>query len=102
MKSIPPNPENSTETDDAFVPTVVEHCPTLNEAQMVVSLLASFGIEAMIDSENYYRMLGSMVPGKGGIRVRVRQLDAEAALEILEQGPEAIARNERSDDNTEP
>lgn len=67
---------------------------------MVVSLLASFGIEATIDSENYYRMLGSMVPGLSGIRVRVRQLDAEAALEILEEGPEALGTDE-SDDNSE-
>ncbi len=81
-------PEDSAETDAAFLPTVVSHCSTLNEAQMVVSLLASFGIEAMIDSENYYRMLGSMVPGKGGIRVRVRQLDSEAALEILSEDHE--------------
>ena len=65
---------------------------------MVVSLLASFGIEATIDSENYYRMLGSMVPGLSGIRVRVRQLDAEAALEILEEGPRM---EEQRDDNSD-
>lgn len=87
----PKPPRISAETEAAFSPTVVEHCSTLNEAQMVVSLLASFGIEATIDSENYFRMLGSMVPGKGGIRVRVRQLDAEAALEILNEAPEEIA-----------
>jgi hypothetical protein len=55
---------------------------------MVVSLLASFGIQASIEGENYLRMLGSMVPGIDGIRVQVRQVDAEAALEILNQGPE--------------
>ena len=61
---------------------------------MVVSLLASFGIEATIDSENYYRMLGSMVPGLSGIRVRVRQLDAEAAREILDEGREPPPESE--------
>ena len=55
---------------------------------MLVSLLASFGITAIIDSENYFRMLGSLMPGIGGIRVQVRQLDSEAALEILHEGPE--------------
>jgi hypothetical protein len=100
MESIPPKlPEVSTETEAAFSPTVVGHCSTLNEAQMVVSLLASFGIEATIDSENYYRLLGSMVPGVEGIRVRVRQLDAEAALEILEQGPEAPTTDDEQAEN---
>lgn len=55
---------------------------------MLVSLLASFGIQASIEGENYLRMLGSMVPGVDGIRVQVRQADAEAALEILNPGPE--------------
>jgi len=84
----PKLPQVSAETEAAFSPTVVGHCSTLNEAQMVVGLLASFGIEATIDSENYYRMLGSMVPGKSGIPIHVRQLDAEAALEILNETPE--------------
>lgn len=80
--------EVSSEAEPSLLPAVVCHCNTLNEAQMVVGLLASFGIEATIDSENYFRMLGSMVPGKGGIPVLVRQLDAEAAVEILEQNPQ--------------
>ncbi len=102
MESTPLHrPDDSAETDAAFTPVVVGHCSTLNEAQMVVSLLASFGIEATIDSENYYRMLGSMVPGLSGIRVRVRQLDAEAALEILEEGPEVSAKKDESDDDSE-
>lgn len=78
----------SSETEASFALTTVGHCPTLNEAQMLVSLLDSFGITAIIDSENYFRMLGSMMPGVGGIRVQVRQLDAEAALEILDENPE--------------
>ncbi|MES2220424.1 MAG: DUF2007 domain-containing protein [Acidobacteriota bacterium] len=73
----------------ALTPTTISHCPTLNEAQMLVSLLSSFGIEATIEGENYLRMLGSMVPGSDGIRVQVRQSDAEAALEILNPGPES-------------
>jgi hypothetical protein len=78
----------SAEEEAALTPTTVSHCPTLNEAQMLVSLLASFGIQASIEGENYLRMLGSMVPGVDGIRVQVRQADAEAALEILNPGPE--------------
>ena len=78
----------SAEEEAALAPTTISHCPTLNEAQMLVSLLASFGIEARIEGENYFRMLGSMVPGIDGIRVQVRRSDAEAAQEILNPGPE--------------
>jgi hypothetical protein len=80
----------SPETEAAFSPVAVSQCSTLNEAQMVVSLLGSFGIEAKIESENYFRMFGSMMPGKGGIKVLVRQLDAEAAIEILNESPERL------------
>ena len=72
-----------------LTPTTIGHFPTLNEAQMLVSLLSSFGIEARIEGENFLRMVGSMVPGSDGIRVQVRQADAEAALEILNPGPES-------------
>lgn len=89
MEPTDPN-DTATPADEgaALTPTTVSHCPTLNEAQMLVSLLASFGIQASIEGENYLRMLGSMVPGIDGIRVQVRQEDAEAALEILNPGPE--------------
>ena len=87
----PTDPKDTARAADkeaALTPTTVSHCPTLNEAQMLVSLLASFGIQASIEGENYLRMLGSMVPGVDGIRVQVPQADAEAALEILNPGPE--------------
>jgi hypothetical protein len=88
MESNPPaSGPLSDETESAFALTTVLQCPTLNEAQMVVSLLASFGIAAIIDSENYFRMFGGAMPGLGRIRVQVRQLDAEAAAEILNEGP---------------
>jgi len=80
----PRNDRLSAEVEAAFALTTVLQCPTLNEAQMVVSLLESFGIVAIIDAENYHRMLGGVMPGLGTIRVQVRQLDAEAAMEILE------------------
>ena len=88
----PTDPDTgATPADDdaAQTPTTISHCATLNEAQMAVSLLSSFGIEARIEGENYLRMLGSMVAGSDGIRVQVRQADAEAALEILDPGPES-------------
>lgn len=88
MEFIPPtNGQLSEQTEAAFALTTVLHCPTLNEAQMVVSLLSSFGIAAIIDSENYFRMFGGAMPGLGRIRVQVRRLDAEAAVEILNEGP---------------
>ncbi len=95
MKPVDPSPDSTSEdTDGVLAPTTVSHCLTLNEAQMLVSLLASFGIEARIEGENYFRMLGSMVPGIDGIRVQVRQVDAEAALEILNQGSEQMTMEE--------
>lgn len=91
MEPLDRNPNStSQDTEAVLTPTTVSHCPTLNEAQMLVSFLASFGIEARIEGENYFRMLGSMVPGIDGIRVQVRQVDAEAALEILSQGSERM------------
>ncbi|MHB1793614.1 MAG: putative signal transducing protein [Acidobacteriaceae bacterium] len=89
MEPTDPNAAATRAAEEAaLTPTTISHCPTLNEAQMLVSLLASFGIEASIEGENYFRMLGSMVPGIDGIRVQVRRADAEAALEILNPGPE--------------
>jgi hypothetical protein len=88
----PTNPltaATSGEEEAANTPTTISHCPTLNEAQMLVSLLSSFGIQATIEGENFLRMVGSMVPGSDGIRVQVRQADAETALEILNPGPES-------------
>lgn len=93
---VPTNPKFgplSAETEAAFALTTVLRCPTLNEAQMVVSLLASFGIVAIIDAENYHRMFGGRMPGLGKILVQVRQLDAEAAREILDEGPEENAQD---------
>ncbi len=95
MNPADPNPNSTAQdTEGILTPTTVSHCPTLNEAQMLVSLLASFGIEARIEGENYFRMLGSMIPGIDGIKVQVRQVDAEAALEILSQGSEQMTMDE--------
>lgn len=85
-------PEDSTELDPAFVPAVVAHLSTLNEAQIVVSLLGSFGIAATIDSENYHRMLGSMISTMGGVPVEVAERDRAAALEVLAGSPEPAVR----------
>ncbi len=102
MEPIPlKTPAMSSETEASFALTTVGYCPTLNEAQMLVSLLDSFGITAIIDSENYFRMLGSMMPGVGGIRVQVRQLDAEAALEILDENPEPPVIEKDEEDQRE-
>jgi len=90
MEPTDPNAAAMSADEEAdLTPTTISHCPTLNEAQMLVSLLSSFGIEARIEGENFLRMVGSMVPGSDGIRVQVRQADAEAALEILNPGPES-------------
>jgi hypothetical protein len=87
--SDPRTAATSAEEEAVNAPATISHCPTLNEAQMLVSLLSSFGIEATIEGENFLRMVGSMVPGSDGIRVQVRQADAETALEILNPGHES-------------
>ena len=90
MEPTDPNAAASSEEEEAEqTPTTVSHCSTLMEAQMMVSLLSSFGIEATIEGEHFLSMVGSMVPGSDGIRVQVQQSDAEAALEILNPGPES-------------
>ncbi len=94
MEPIPPRPAAPADTESNFDLETVSHCSTLNEAQMVVSLLGSFGIEATIDSENYNRMFGSMVPSAGGVQVQVQQPDVKAALEILNQDPEQTTLEE--------
>lgn len=76
------------ESEDLLRPEIVAECTTLTEAQMCVSLLGSFGITATIDAENFHRMMGGMVPGRLGIRVRVRGIDSEAAREILAESSE--------------
>lgn len=78
------NPPRLSPEEEALSTVTVCQCSTLNEAQIVVSLLGSYGIRASIEAENYLRMLGSMVPGVDGVRVQVRQIDAEAAREILD------------------
>ena len=66
--------------------------PTLDEALLVRSLLASYGIEAVLADENFLRMYGGSIHSHVGIPVQVRVVDAEAALEILResQQPEKI------------
>ena len=94
MEPIPSRPAAPAETESNFDLETVSHCSTLNEAQMVVSLLGSFGIEATIDSENYNRLFGSMVPSAGGVQVQVRQPDVKTALQILNQDPEQTTLEE--------
>ena len=94
MEPVPPKPAATADTESNFDLETVSHCSTLNEAQMVVSLLGSFGIEATIDSENYNRLFGSMVPSAGGVQVQVQQPDVKAALEILNQDPEQTTLEE--------
>jgi len=93
MDPVSSNPDEAS-AETMLSATAVAYCSTLNEAQIVVSLLASFGIEATIEAENYLRMIGSMVPSYGGIRVQVRQVDAEAAMEILNETPPNASEDE--------
>lgn len=94
MEPIHPEPDAPTDSESNFDLETVSHCSTLNEAQMVVSLLGSFGIEATIDAENYNRMFGSMVPSAGGVQVQVQQPDVKTALEILNQNPDPTTLEE--------
>lgn len=93
----PPAGQSSSSADEAgLLPVTLCECTTLTEAQMLVSLLASYGIRVRIDGENYFRLLGGMVPGFNGIRLEVRELDREAALEILQESAEPSSTAESS------
>ena len=57
------------------------------DAELIKSILESEGINAMITSETYGRLLGGLIPSStfGYIRVLVRPEDAERAREIISE-----------------
>jgi len=58
----------------------------LPEALLAKGSLESAGIECYLSDVNMVRMNWSLSNGLGGIRLRARPEDADAALEVLEQG----------------
>jgi len=61
---------------------VIRTYPAVIHAELAKSALQAYGIECAIDSGSF-----SGVPGRfGGVQLRVREEDVEAALKIL--GPE--------------
>ena len=58
--------------------------PTVAEASLLASLLESSGVEARLDNQNLGTLLGGYLgPAVGGVRVLVREEDADLATQVL-------------------
>lgn len=65
---------------------------TLPEALLAKSLLDSAGIESFLGDQNIIRMDWFLANALGGVKLRVREEDAEEAAALLGQGKTASAR----------
>jgi hypothetical protein len=59
---------------------------TLPEALLSKSILDSAGIESFLGDQNIVRLDWFLSNALGGVKLRVREEDAEAAMELLDQG----------------
>lgn len=69
--------------------TIAEY-NTLEEALIVQGLLTAYGIQTTLADENFLRMYGGSVHSGNGIPLQVRQVDAEAAQEILRESQQPL------------
>jgi hypothetical protein len=83
--------------DDAVSLVTLEEFASLEEALLVQGLLASYGLEAFLENENFLRLYGGCVRSHSGVPLRVRKIDVGAALEILNesQGRSTMEQNEQ-------
>ena len=61
----------------------IRNCNWLHEAEFVKSVLAADGIDAEIPDEHFASIQSLQVGAIGGIRVLVREEDAERAAAVL-------------------
>jgi putative signal transducing protein len=66
-------------------PVTVRTCRTLQEAQLVRSMLEAGGVEAFIPDENVAGLLVPDALDTDGVRVQVAAEDADVARELLER-----------------
>jgi hypothetical protein len=64
---------------------------TLPEALLAKSILDSAGIESFLGDQNIIRMDWFLSNALGGVKLRVREEDAEVAAALLDQSPEAAS-----------
>ena len=81
--------------------TIAEY-NSLEEALLVRGLLGSYGIEATLADENFLRLYGGSVHSGDGIPLQVRQVDAEAALEIVRESQRPLPTEPEDEENEEP
>ena len=63
----------------------VQTCSSLQEAQLIRSMLEAGGITAFIPDENFASLTAPTALDTGGVRVQVASDDAEMARELLER-----------------
>ena len=84
-------PEENSERDlmktepDLPGPVIVGRYQNEPAAWMAKSILDSAGIEAFLNDDNVIRMAWHYCNAVGGIKLLVREEDAEAAMKLLEQ-----------------
>ena len=87
---------DGSQNHNAVSPVTIGEYNTLEEALVVRGLLGSYGIQATLADENFLRMYGGSVHSGQGIPLRVRQVDAEAALEILQESQQPLKMEVRA------
>jgi hypothetical protein len=81
-----PNPETTSPDSSAKQFVVVRHIRDMPEALLSKSILESAGIECYLGDVGVIRMDWLWSNAVGGLKIWVRQEDAESALELLNQG----------------
>ncbi|MGC9292936.1 MAG: hypothetical protein ACP5EP_09495 [Acidobacteriaceae bacterium] len=81
-------------SDDAVSLVTLEEYLSLDEALLVQGLLASYGIGAVLEDENFLRLYGGWVHSHSGIPLQVRKVDVEAAREILDESQQPFKMEE--------
>jgi hypothetical protein len=81
-----PNPEPNLSNPDGKEFVVVRHIRDMPEALLSKSVLESAGIECYLGDEGVIRMDWLWSNAVGGLKLWVRQEDAESASELLDQG----------------
>lgn len=77
--------------------TTVYECWNDSEAEVVIGLLRSRGIEGMANSEIPHSILPVMADGLGRIEIRVSNADEENARAILAEHRESIVANDEDE-----
>jgi len=79
--------ETSASKDEAPSPVMIARYGGVSEALLRKSMLDSAGIESFLGNENLVRLDWFYSNLVGGIKLMVREEDAETARKVLDQNP---------------